>query len=831
MERRTGWPWALAGLAILALSLAVLLLAPMPAAKALASLMLSIVLPGALLYRLLFRRADEHTWLDAALWALGLGYACALVVTLGLHYLPGTFTRRWSLGVPIALLIGLLLANLRWSYAGHLQRATRQEWLIVAALTVLAGALRLINLSYSEFQGDEVAVLHKAAAAIQGRDDALFLHRKGPVEILLPLLAYSQGMAINEWGARLPFALASIAAVLTHYRLGVCGFGQRAGVWVGLLAALNGFFVAFGRIVQYQSLVLWFGALGVLAALCYRETRQRRYLWLSALFLALGLLAHTDAMFAILPAAWLVLRATPEAGKRLGALLRTVAGPLALGLALLAAFYLPYVTSATFRQTAAYLSGRMGAKPPYNNLSHLLEIGAVYNAVHYLALVGALLAWVALRRSGTATRLRWVAPVTIAVLLVQVAEKRNAWAYLGRDWVGILFFILAVLALIPPTERELERPALLWVAVPFLAYMFAFQDPRTHVYVFFPGAMLLAGQQLAAWQQALGERRWFVTLGAAPWLLVVAVYLLVAFVSSQPEYRRTYPDSRIHAFWVPFGDELPKQGLFGFPYRAGWKAVGELYADGVLAGDYGSNEERHITRWYTRAEITCGSDPRYFIVATNVQDEQKIPRDEIAADYGLVGRIWVGEQPKIEIYERNPTALAYRDYDVATLSHRFDRLRSGPWYDAGLTRLDPLEGMVAPLGARLDGAIELVGYTANRMDLGAGDSITVTLYWRALQPIPESYTAFVHIEGPGVVWSQRDGIPRCGNAATNDWGPGSVIIDPHVLWLGQPTPPGPHELVVGMYRADTGERLPVTLADGTPSGDAIHLGHVQVRAD
>lgn len=93
MERRTGWPWALAGLAILALSLAVLLLAPMPAAKALASLMLSIVLPGALLYRLLFRRADEHTWLDAALWALGLGYACALVVTLGLHYLPGTFTR------------------------------------------------------------------------------------------------------------------------------------------------------------------------------------------------------------------------------------------------------------------------------------------------------------------------------------------------------------------------------------------------------------------------------------------------------------------------------------------------------------------------------------------------------------------------------------------------------------------------------------------------------------------------------------------------------------------------------------------------------------------
>ncbi|MEA3407908.1 MAG: hypothetical protein U9R48_07505 [Chloroflexota bacterium] len=52
-------------------------------------------------------------------------------------------------------------------------------------MIVIAAFFRFFNLSYAEFQGDEVAVLHKAAACIQGRQDALFLHKKGPAEILV----------------------------------------------------------------------------------------------------------------------------------------------------------------------------------------------------------------------------------------------------------------------------------------------------------------------------------------------------------------------------------------------------------------------------------------------------------------------------------------------------------------------------------------------------------------------------------------------------------------------------------------------------------------------
>ena len=85
-------------------------------------------------------------------------------------------------------------------------------------------------------------------------------------------------------------------------------------------------------------------------------------------------------------------------------------------------------------------------------------------------------------------------------------------------------------------------------------------------------------------------------------LVVSAAYLHIMFISHRPEYRRTYPEHRVRLFWVPYGDNMPTKGLFGFPYRAGWKVVGSLYAQGILQGDYSSNEESHITGWYLRSQ-------------------------------------------------------------------------------------------------------------------------------------------------------------------------------------------------------------------------------------
>lgn len=829
-SRHLPWRVLLSTAAAFAIGVLVLLWTPWPALWAAASLLIGPVLPGWLLYRLWFCRHEGHHPVEAGLIAFGLGYAFDLIVTLALHSIPGQLTRQLSIGAYGAV-VGILLAgNVVWPYRGRMQRLERRDALVVLGVAIIACATRLINLGYSEFQGDEVAVLHKAAAAIQGRDDVLFLHRKGPAEILLTLLPYSQGMATNEWGVRLPFALANVLAVLSLYELGRRAMGLRAAVWVAILTLLNGFFLAFGRIVQYQSLVLFLSTLGLLMALLYRQTRLGRYVWLCALFLALGTLAHTDAAFAAIPAAWLIISGLVGAGYGLGAAVRRLVGPLVLGLLLLAAFYVPYVSSDTFANTAGYLAGRLGDTPPYNNLGHLLEIGTVYNAVYYLALLGAVLLWQLMVRTGRNTPLKWVLPVALAVLMVQAVASPKLWRYQGQEWVGVLFVVLVVAAIPGKTRSPLTRPVLLWAGIPFVVFMFAFRDPRTHVYILFPGAVLLVAEQLAAWQTALGRQRWVVPTVAAPCLLMAAGYLAIVFISHQPEYRRTYPEHRVHAFWVPYGDDLPEQGLFGFPYRAGWKVIGQLYAQGVLSGDYETNEELHITRWYTRAQPTCGSDPRYYIMAANVQDERKAPLARIAEAYDLIGRVNQRGRTTLEIYELRPATIGYAEYDVESLSRAWDRQLSSPWYDTGQPRLYPLEGMQAEIGARFAEQIDLAGYAIDRRQVSAHESFTVTLYWQALGQVPEGYTVFVHVEEPGVAWAQKDTQPRCGNAPTDRWEPGEVVVDRHTVWIGDHVPTGQHELVVGLYRLETGDRLAVTGPDGQMLGDHVSLGNIDVQS-
>ena len=61
---------------------------------------------------------------------------------------------------------------------------------------------------------------------------------------------------MNEFSARLPFALSSLFSLLALYALGVRMFSNRAGRWIGatgaLLLAVNGFAVGLSRIAQYQ---------------------------------------------------------------------------------------------------------------------------------------------------------------------------------------------------------------------------------------------------------------------------------------------------------------------------------------------------------------------------------------------------------------------------------------------------------------------------------------------------------------------------------------------------------------------------------------------------
>jgi hypothetical protein len=90
-----------------------------------------------------------------------------------------------------------------------------------------------------------------------------------------------------------------------------------------------------------------------------------------------------------------------------------------------------------------------------------------------------------------------------------------------------------------------------------------------------------------------------------------------------------------------------------------------------------------------------------------------------------------------------------------------------------------------------------------------GATIRLTLYWQALKEMEKDYTVFVHvIDEEGTVWGQWDSQPVSGERPTSSWERGEVIEDTYKISIDAEGPREGYQIKVGMYLAETGERLP-----------------------
>ncbi len=135
------------------------------------------------------------------------------------------------------------------------------------------------------------------------------------------------------------------------------------------------------------------------------------------------------------------------------------------------------------------------------------------------------------------------------------------------------------------------------------------------------------------------------------------------------------------------------------------------------------------------------------------------------------------------------------------------------WGEPRQFSLPPLSRL---LGVAFGGEIRLAGYDLVR----EAESLRLTLWWQALTAPRADYTVFVHFFGPEspVPVAQNDAPPRGGAYPTSLWVPGEVVSDTVNLSL-RDVPPGEYRLAVGLYRPETGARLPAFAADGTPIPD------------
>ncbi len=227
---------------------------------------------------------------------LGLSFVVTPVITLLASYLPGPLSRTTLLAVvlggtclPVIFSVLVRLGQRRNMPKGlkpdrHPKRGMekagqhpfwQKDWVWLCVAVLIGVSVRVVNLSYSEFQGDEAVVMVGAASALEGDEAIIFQHKKAPAELLVAMAGWRLTGVTDEGMARLPFAWASTlgltAVFLCGRRLGYSGAGGIAA----LLLAIEGFLVGFGRIVQYQSLVFALSALGLLCLLAYYERGQQ----------------------------------------------------------------------------------------------------------------------------------------------------------------------------------------------------------------------------------------------------------------------------------------------------------------------------------------------------------------------------------------------------------------------------------------------------------------------------------------------------------------------------------------------------------------------------
>ena len=742
--------------------------APWP--RLVAFLALGWWLPGWLLARA-WRLPDADAVMTG-LAALGLGLGWLIGLGIFLHYLPGPIA-RWQLllvyGGGVALLGGLL-----WRRPPLPLVATDRRVLPWgAALLVVAVLLRLPGLGYHEFHADEAVLLRQGERAITGRADALAEHTKGPGELVVAMTGLLAVGTADEGMARLPFALMSVGSILATAWLGRRLLGGRVGLGAGLLLTVNGFALGLSRIAQYQAAVLMLSALAVWALWEFAQSGRPRWLALGAVFALTGLVMHYE--FGLLAVALLLLVVVGRRrSDRRGAVDRTIGAVTLVGLAGLVVAYVPPLLNDYFSTTQGYLANRLGDGGVFN-VPFFVEMGTFYNSTYFFA--GLVL-------------------LTVAGTVMAARRSPLAATLLTLWWLP--FFVL---------------------------YIFVVRYPGTHFYLLMESWSLLAAVPLAA---LVGGRsghaaehsnapgrfageppgpsvtsvwRWVVVAGVGVWLVVSVFYLYLLFFRQSPEYLVNIDRDRVGWYWAPF--PTPEKPRFGFPIQAGWKTLGVLGEWGYLQGTYAANDDAwSLRRWYLTpySKRDLDEQPDYIFVAHERQEPDPTFDDAALDAYTRIGEVRVREEPRIEIWARQPLPVPYVTFDAEPFALPFRA------EVAGLT--PPVDPPALVTDVALGPTLTLTAASVDATTLRPGDVLRLLLVWTPQQQLPLDYKLFVHVAGAdGRPLAQWDGYPGLNTARTSTWPVGEAFRDHVLLPLPADLPTGDYTLLAGLYDPATGDRL------------------------
>lgn len=134
-----------------------------------------------------------------------------------------------------------------------------------------------------------------------------------------------------------------------------------------------------------------------------------------------------------------------------------------------------------------------------------------------------------------------------------------------------------------------------------------------------------------------------------------------------------------------------------------------------------------------------------------------------------------------------------------------------------------------PFTAEFGDNIRLLGYDLDTGRGTPGGELALTLYWQAIETPADHYTVFNHlVAADGQIVGQFDSPPMGDAWLTGTWLPGEVVVDERLIPINNEAGSGTYTLLVGLYDAGNGQRLPVTRNGRWQPGDQLELATVTV---
>jgi hypothetical protein len=131
-----------------------------------------------------------------------------------------------------------------------------------------------------------------------------------------------------------------------------------------------------------------------------------------------------------------------------------------------------------------------------------------------------------------------------------------------------------------------------------------------------------------------------------------------------------------------------------------------------------------------------------------------------------------------------------------------------------LTESD-LPADMMPLRRSYGDQVELLGYRLEWETVRPGQLTAITLYWRAMTPIEQNYTVFIHALGRQLdKVGEYNGYPGLGTLPTSNWPVGAIVEDRYTFPLdGGAQTPSLLRLNVGLFDFERLDLPPLSVKD------------------